>query len=495
MRPSRYTQRGAGALLLSASLCVLCSCSPWFAHRQPVIAPAADRALTALPDGVAAAPLPDHWWRLYNDPELDRLVQEALAHNRDLATAQAHVQAMLAGISERNAARWPSSQLSAGASYGRSADDQTLASATQTRAPNQWEFNPGLELSYQLDVWGQVQHSIEQAQAQADAAQAAEDLMRTTVAAQATRAYATACAYAARASVQRQSVQLLQHSLQLTERQRRGGIATQLEPTRVRALLGETQAQLPMLEARRQAALFELATLTGRSTLRRGDAGASCTAIPQLASALPSGDGWALIARRADVRQAQRELQAASLQVDIAQADLYPKVTFGASLSSSSHRIGQLGDSQSVMFAVGPLISWQFPNWQANRARVREAQAIEQGHTAHFEASVLMALQQVHQALALYDGERQRHTALAQALADSRSAYNLAQLNYQAGALDFLDVLDSEREMVRLQATVADADAQLIDRQVSLFQALGGGWQHAAATTPATPAQPDGNPS
>jgi NodT family efflux transporter outer membrane factor (OMF) lipoprotein len=414
-------------------------------------------------------------------------VQQALAHNRDLAAAQAHVQTLLGGLHQADAQRWPSTQVQLGARYGKTDDDQTLAQATDSHAPAQWEFNPGLELAYQVDVWGQVQHAIEQAQANAEAAAAAEDQLRVTVAAQTTRAYASACALAARAAVQGQSLAVLGDSVRLLERQRQGGVVTDFEVSRMRALLGQTQAQVPMLEARRQAAVFELATLTGSTTPEP----VTCTQVPQLQDPLPAGDGWQWLARRPDIRQASRTLQAASLQVDITHADLYPKVTFGASLTSSSHPLNELGSSQAVMFGIGPLISWQFPNRAANRARVDQAKALEQGALARFDAQVLQALQQVRQALVLYDGERQRHGALARALVDSQRGFDLAQRNYQAGALDFLDVLDSERELIILKARLADADGQLLQRQINLFAALGGGWQrpenlsaHADGRTP-----------
>lgn len=467
--------------LLGVAVVLLASCSSWVAHTPAQPHPERINVLSRLPQGVSAQALPDHWWQLYNDPKLDALVQQALLHNRDLAAAQAHVQSMLAGIMQAYAERWPATQASLGAEYGKTADDQTLAKAIDSHAPSQWAFNPGFELAYQADVWGQVQRSIERAQIQAAAAQDAEDLLRITVVAQTTRAYVNTCALGARAKVQRHSLEVVGHSLALIDLQRQAGVVTDLEYTRMQALQGETLALLPMLEARRQAALYELAMLTGVADLEQGAGAATCEVVPQLNADLPVGDGWQLLARRPDIRQAERALQAATLQVDIAQADLYPKVTFGASVSSSANKPHELGDSSAVMFGIGPLITWQFPNWRANRARVNQARALEQVEVAQFEASVLKALKDVRQALALYDGERRRHAALSQALESSRRAYKLAQFNYNAGSIDFLDVLDSERELIRLQATLADADGQLLQRQISLFRALGGGWQSSSS--------------
>ncbi|MBU0801250.1 MAG: TolC family protein, partial [Alphaproteobacteria bacterium] len=157
--------------LLGMAVALLAGCSSWVAHTPAQPHPERINALSHLPQGVSAQALPERWWQLYNDPQLDALVQKALLHNRDLAAAQAHVQAMLAGIQQADAERWPSTQASLGAAYGKTADDQTLAKATDSHAPSEWAFNPGFELAYQVDVWGQVQRTIERAHVQTAAAQ------------------------------------------------------------------------------------------------------------------------------------------------------------------------------------------------------------------------------------------------------------------------------------------------------------------------------------
>lgn len=315
------------------------------------------------------------------------------------------------------------------ATYGKSADDQTLAEATDSHAPSQWQFNPGIELAYQVDVWGQVRAAIERARAQAEASAAALDLVRLQVVAQTSRAYLDQCIYTARLDEAKQSLQTLDHSVQLSERQRQAGVATALDSERLLGLREQVRAQLPMLAAGRQMALYELGMLSGQASLADTT---TCTTIPTLSAPLPAGDGWHLLERRPDVRQAERELQAATLETDIVRADLYPKVSFGASLTSSDHHLANLGDSRAVMFGIGPLIRWEFPNMKANRARVGKAEALQQAQVAHYHGMALSALKDVRQALARYDGERQRLQALDAALAHSQRGYALAQGNYRA---------------------------------------------------------------
>jgi len=451
---------------------VLAACTRQPAPAEPPAALLAN-PLASVPAGVSRQPLPEQWWALFQDPQLNHWVQQALAHNQDLAQAEANVQAMLAGIGEFDARRWPSTSMGFAATYGKTADDQTLAEATDSQAPAQWQFNPGIELAYQVDVWGQVRAAIERARAQAEASAAALDLVRLQVVAQTSRAYIDQCVYAARLDEAKQSLQTLDHSVQLSERQRQAGVATALDSERLLGLREQVRAQLPMLVARRQMALYELSMLSGQASVADP---ATCTTIPTLSAPLPAGDGWHLLERRPDVRQAERELQAASLETDIVRADLYPKVSFGASLTSSDHHLANLGDSRAVMFGIGPLIRWEFPNVKANRARVGKAEALQQAQVARYHGMALSALKDVRQALARYDGEQQRLQALDAALAHSQRGYALAQGNYRAGTVDGLALLDSERELIRLRGSHVEARGRLAQAQVNLFRALGGRW-------------------
>lgn len=463
---------------------VLSACTAHDPLTPPAVASQAD-ALASLPDGVTRQTLAEDWWMLYHDQHLNGWVKRSLAHNQELAQAEANVRALLAGIEEFDAQRWPSTSTRFAAIYGKSADDQTLAEATDSHAPSQWTFNPGIELAYQLDVWGQVRNSIERAKAQADASREAKGLVRLEVVAQTSRAYIDQCVYGARVQEAEQSLQTLDKSLQLSERQRQGGIATELDEERLLSLREQVKATLPMLEAHRRMALYELAMLSGQEPAKFAVEAGSCRTIPTLDAPLPGGDGWHLLERRPDVRKAELELQAAALDVSIVKADLYPKVSFGASLTSSDHQLSNLGDSRAVMFAIGPLIRWEFPNIKANRARVSKAQALQEAAVARYRGAALAALKDVRHALARYDGERQRLSALQAAMAHSQRGFDLASVNYRAGALDALQLLDAERDLISVRDSHVQAQGGLARAQINLFRALGGGWRETAVPTTA----------
>ena len=185
------------------------------------------------------------------------------------------------------------------------------------------------------------------------------------------------------------------------------------------------------------------------------------------------------------MRQAERELAAATARVGVATAALYPTVTLGGSVGSSATSLGGLASGDSFRFSIGPLISWEFTNLFVGRHRIAQAEANAQGALANFEGTWLKALEETEGALTRYSRELDRREALKRAEAQSAEAARIARLRYQAGRDSFQIVLDAERSLANVEAELARSEAQLSDYLVSLFLALGGGWQEAPAVSPA----------
>ncbi|WP_323117937.1 TolC family protein [Burkholderia alba] len=473
----RHT-RLASALLLTASLAA-CSVG------EPYRAPAADAAREAPFDAAGQAPvstagaLPDRWWSLYGDPALDALVREALAQNRDLAVAMARVERARAVLDEAGASRLPDTKLGFGVDYGKHSPDQIVAAATGATAKSRWGYAPSFAVSWEVDLWGRVRYLVTAAQADADAVQAASDAMRVAVAAETTGAYTRACAYGERIDVAERSLAVAERIADLTERQRTHGLVSELEVARARAFADDTRADLPTLQGQRRASLYELAVLTGRAPGAIPDAALHCSATPALAQPFPVGDGAALLKRRPDLREEERRLVASNARIGVATAELYPSITLGGSVNllSTTGHLSSLGDKYAAAWSVGPLISWRFPNLAVSRAQLAEARADDRAARASFDAHVLQALKETEQALALYGASWRRRDALQTARVQHARAFRLAELNYKAGAVDFLDVLDAERSLVSVDAALAASTQQVALDQVAVFKALGGGWQ------------------
>lgn len=473
--------------LILAGLLAGCAVGPDYKTPTTPVPPAAsfvDPGTTKVTTGAAEG----EWWRLFRDPVLDRLVVEALAHNTDIRQAAANVRRARAILSEQRGGRLPSTDLSAGYTRQRVGTGSqpaltgTTGGAPGAALPDAFEFDffqVGFDAAYELDVFGRVSRSVEAARGDVAAAQAGLDAARVAVAAETARNYAAACGFAQQAAVARETVELQSRTLDLTQRLLDAGRGTVRDVDQARVLAENARAQIPGFEAERRASLYALATLTGRTPAEMDTEAARCTAPPGVSALIPIGDAQALLARRPDVRQAERQLAADTARVGIATAALYPSIRLAGSVSLGANRIEDLPESRSFSFSLGPLISWSFPNMTIARARIRQAEATADGTLAAFDGAVLTALREVEQALARYAGALDRNVALRRADQAAGNAARIAGLRFSAGRDTLLQRIDAERERAQTRAQLAQSNAALAETQVALFNALGGGWEAA----------------
>ena len=431
----------------------------------------------------AASPLfsgdqPDGpWWTLFGDSLLDGLVREALANNTDLRVAAANLRRARAALREVRSDRLPATAVGASAATSRQSG---AAFGAPGEATSGELYDAGLDVGYQVDLFGRIRRGIEAGRADLGAAQAAFDLARVTVAAETARAYADACGAGGQLAVARRSVAVQQRTFDLTHRLLEGGRGTAMETGQAAQLLEQTRAQLPTLEADRRIALYRLAVLTGRPPAEFPAVVASCASPPALARSIPVGDGAVLLRRRPDVRAAERRLAAATARVGVAIADLYPSVSIGGSVGSTAGSPGGLASGDGFRFSLGPLISWSFPNRSAARARVRQAEAAADAALAEFDGSWLVALEETEGALTRYANERDRVLTLRRARDGGAQAARVARLRFDAGRENFQIVLEAERRLAEVETQLASSEAQSSTNLVTLFLALGGGWEAAA---------------
>ncbi len=476
--------RQAIRILLAASALAGCAVGP--RYRPPTTPPQGAGPFTsALGAQVSAEPSSPTWWRLYDDPVLAGLVEQALIENQDLKVAAANLTYAEALVGEARTALLPTTDLSAGAVYGRSATGNAFAQvAGKSHAPSAWGYSTGFTAAYQVDLFGQVRRAIEAAKAGAGAASAAEDAVRVTVAAETTSAYVQACGYAAQAAVARRSLDAAQQIYDITLRQRDLGAVSDFDLTRAAALLEQAKAVVPALDGQHRNALLELTALLGKTPAEIPAEAARCASPPQLSRPLPVGDGAALLRRRPDVRQAERTLAADTARIGVAVSQLYPSVSLGGSITDAAGSLRQLSAPGSISYSVGPLITWSFPNITLARAHIAEARAQASGSLASFDSIVLQALKETEQALTSYGAELDRHGSLKAAAGQSNEALRLARIQYGAGSASMLDLLTSQSNAAAADQALAASDQQLASDQVAVFQALGGGWEQAPPVTP-----------
>ncbi len=269
---------------------------------------------------------------------------------------------------------------------------------------------------------------------------------------------------------------LLTRSAALTGKRVDAGRATRFDQVRIATLRDQRAALIPVIAAERQAALFRLATLTGRTPGDLPDSVGARTSIPRLGQPIPVGDGAALLARRPDIRAAERRLAAATARIGVATSELYPKITLGGSIGSTATSLGDLFTGGPIRWLLGPLLNWSL-NQSAARARIAAGEADTRGALATFDGQVLTALEETEIALSNYARELDRRVLLQSARDNAATAARITRARQREGQIDFLEVLDAERTFADTEAELAAADGRLANAQVDLFRALGGGWQ------------------
>lgn len=424
---------------------------------------------------VVSQPVPPNWWRLYQDPRLNALVEQALAGSTDLRVAAANLQRARSQVQEAQSAGGFGASAEAGVQRIQESGEAYLQTV---KLPVENFGNASINLSYQFDLWGTLKRGIEAAQANADATQAAADTARITLVADVVKAYTQICAANEEYAIARRSLDLQEEGVNLTQRLRDAGRGDETQVTRTQTQFKSLRAELPRYEAIRQAGLFQLSMLLAKPVGQLPAGTGQCAELPHIAQVIPVGDGAELLKRRPDIRQAERLLAASTARIGVATGELYPDISLGATVGTVGI-LDDVGHPATNRWAFGPLISWTLPTNGA-RARISQAEAATQASLAHFDGVVLNAIRETQTALVQYTALLERRDALADAEQSAQRAAEQTHRFYQAGRESFLADLQATRTYTDVRGQLAAANTQVAMQQITLFLALGGGWEQAA---------------
>ncbi|OLF53758.1 efflux transporter outer membrane subunit [Pseudomonas chlororaphis] len=465
--------------LLSALLCpvLLAGCAVGPDYRR-ASEPPVTLSQAVSPALYASDRLQQDWWRQFQDPQLDALIERALAANHDIRLAQARLLEARAVLDERQLDRLPT--VTAGAAYSRSlAQDNPGPAGERNLAQS---YRGGLDVQWELDLFGRLQRLSEAAAARGEAA--ADDLAqaRILVTAEVASQYFQWYGAQRQLAVARASLENQDASVAVVQSLVGNGRGSPDELASALALRARTQATLPPLETRRDLARYRLAVLVGvrPDQLQALD---QAPALAPLVARLPLGDIGDLLRRRPDVASAERALAAANADVGAITAELYPRIDLGGFLGFVALRGGDWGDGASRAFSVLPSASWPALHLASVKARQRAAEARHLGAQARYEQVALRAIEETEAALTTYSQSQQRLRALADAAGQSARASALAGIRYQAGRAPYLVQLDAQRTLLDAQDALAQADTASYLDVVALYKALGGGWQSVPALT------------
>lgn len=471
MVSGRYVVPFWGALLLMAG-CTTVGPNYSVPPQAAVNAPGAQGAFLSGGRAVTAEPLPDHWWRLYDDPRLDALIEKALVGNTDLRVAQANLEHADALLAETRTGREVGGLADVETSYVQQSAEAVLQHVQPSERPI---YNMGITISYDLDLFGGIRRGIEAASADEEAVAAARDLVRVNVVAETVRAYADICDSGHELDVLHRLIAVQEQGLALTRTLVARGRTPSFEQDRQQTGIEASKARLTPLAARQRNAAFRLATLMGLPPAQYEQSLLTCETPLVLHDPLPTGDGQALLRRRPDIRAAERRLAAATARIGIATAALYPDIKLGASIGST----GKGADFLSPLtnrFGVGPMISWDLHR-SAVRDRINAAEAQSRASLAAFDGVVLNALRETESALNSYRAALERLQRLQNARDEAGHVLQRTRQLRRGGKIGGLVALDAERDWVLTEAAVASAETDINSSQIAIFLALGGGWR------------------
>ncbi|WP_313243018.1 efflux transporter outer membrane subunit [Stutzerimonas nitrititolerans] len=411
------------------------------------------------------------WWHQFEDPTLDALVVQALAENRELRIAYSRLRAARTIRDDDANDRFPTVTAGASADIGKAQQP-----GVTERRVNAERYDLGLDMAWELDLFGRIQRRLEASDAQAEAAEAELYQLQVSLIAELVDAYGQLRGAQLRERIARDNLANQRDSHELTEQLRDAGMGSELDVLRADARLAATEASLPQLQAQQARARNRIATLLGQRADRLA-VDLSPRELPAIAKALPIGDPAELLRRRPDIRAAERQLAAATANVGVATADLFPRVSLSGFLGFIAGRGSQIGSSAAEAWGVAPSISWAAFDLGSVRARLRGAQADADGALASYEQQVLLALEESENAFSDYARAQERLLSLLRQSTASRAAAQQAEIRYREGTVDFLVLLDAERERLAAEDAQAQAEVELYRGVVALYKALGGGWQ------------------
>jgi NodT family efflux transporter outer membrane factor (OMF) lipoprotein len=420
------------------------------------------------------------WWKSFNDPALERLIQ--LAYNQNLPLQVAGLRIMEArtvlGIAIGN--QYPQLQQAFAGVRGVG-----LSQNTANKPPNFVRYfgadQVGFDVSWEADFWGKYRKAVKAQQSAYMSSVADYQNALVSLSAEVARTYAVIRTFEELIEQGRRNVSIQEESLRIADARFRNGATSELDVSQARALLQSTRASIPQLEISLAQSQNALSTLLAQPPGALQNLLQGPQVIPaapaQVAVSIPAE----MVRRRPDIRNAELVAMAQCERIGIAKADLYPHFalsgTLGLNATQSGSQYYNLFSPASLIFAVGPQLYWDFLSYGRIKNHVRVEDARFQEAIITYQNSVLKASQEVEDGIVGFLKTREATSAQQDAVAAARRSVELSSLQYRNGAVDYQRVLDADRQLLQQENNLINLRSSAVTNAISLYKALGGGWE------------------
>ncbi len=463
----------AGLLVLLVSGCMTVGPD----YEQPEVAVPDDWSQEAA-EGISRAPNEQiHWWKVFNDPVLDQLVETARRNNNGLEIAAIRVLEAQAQLGVATGLKYPQVQVATGeASY--------LSPPENTGVDDRyWAFSGGIGVSWELDFWGRFRRGIESADAAFMASVAAYDQAQVLLTAAVVDLYAIIRTTEMQLRIAQDNVAIQQRSYDIAKVLFQNGADSELDMQQANTLLLSTQASIPGLETALVQARNALSTLLGLAPGTIKAVLAEGSGLPNVPENLAMGIPADMLRRRPDVRQAEYLAMAQNALVGLAKADLYPSFSLNGSIGVASNTagdadFGDLFSADAITWSVGPSFVWPFLNYGRIKNNVRVQDARLQQALINYRETTLQAAREAEDAMAAFIGTRQQSRILEQTVVSAIRSNELSTLRYSEGFSDYERVLNAQQALFNQQQRYIVVQGDIVRSVVALYKALGGGWEN-----------------
>ncbi len=438
--------------------------------------------------------LSGHWWSEFGDPALDRLIFQAVMANPGLQSASFRVLEARSRRGVVSGERFPTLNGSSSYDFKKVSGNSSPYSLTSQGSYDLLSL--GFDASWELDLWGKLSRALEAADAELSVFQSDYNNVLLTLLGDVASTYIELRTFQQRIEVANQNLEVQKRTLRLAEARLKAGLTKPLDAAQAKSSLHSTQARLPQLEIGLQQAENRLCVLLGESPRRleeilspRDDWGAT-QLIPTAPVELQLGTPAELLRRRPDIQSAELKVAVESARIGVATAELYPQFRLTGAISIDATDITHLFTGQSLAHQLGPSFSWNVLNFGRIRNQIGAQKARFGQSVWNYQSAVLAAVEEVENALVACKQERLRLEELKLAVESGKEAVRLSQLYYETGIKGFQDfqpVLDSQRSLLALQDQLTNTLSNLALNRISLYKALGGGWETASEATPVFP--------
>lgn len=423
---------------------------------------------------ISVDPVEVQWWKTFDDSILNQLIDESAQHNHDIRIALASIKEAKAKRRVSASGFYPS--IDAGVSAAREGSSSKTSNNNNSSKETD-RFSASLDASWEPDIFGGVARETEAADARAEASEADYRDVLLSVFAEVSRNYFELRGIQKRVETTKRDIELLREVEKIAQSLFDNGATSEFDVALARGERESTEAELPSLEAEMMAGIYRLSVLTGKPPEHHLELLKNSMPLPMPPDVVPVGLKSDILRRRPDIRRAERELAAATADIGVATAELYPRFPITGAIGSDAARFSDLFSAGGFTYLIAQAVTMPLFQGGAMRANIAASDALAEQALAAYEKAVLTALEDAEASLIRYGKEWQTLSALQAAQATRQQAYDIAELRYREGDESFLVVLDAERSLTDTRNAIILSETRILTNLTQLYKSLGGGWE------------------